>query len=316
MSDQAAWVEPMLAEPTRLPDQMSAFRSGDWLYERKLDGLRCIAVRNANVVELWSRNRLSFNARFPHVATALLRLPVDQFVLDGEIVALDGDRTSFSLLQNPRPETVPVYSVFDLLHLLGEDIRHLALTERTALLNKALNKELAGAGGSIRGTERVRGDPSDLLSDACARGWEGLVAKRADGPYRTGRSPDWRKLKCSASQELVVGGWTDPSGARTGFGALLVGYYDSDGGLRYAGRVGTGFDERLLRQLHRDLLARERPESPFSDPVPPKGVHWARPELVAQVEFTEWTNDGKLRHPRFAGLRIDKAPTEVVRESP
>jgi DNA ligase D-like protein (predicted ligase) len=302
----------MLAEPTRLPDQLNVFRSGDWLYERKLDGLRCIAVRNSNRVELWSRNRLSFNARFPHVVAALLAVPVDRFVIDGEIAAFDGDRTSFSLLQNPRPGTVPQYSVFDLIHLLGEDVRHLGLTDRTALLTKALSS----AGPPIRPTERIRGDPSELLSDACARGWEGLVAKRAEGPYRTGRSPDWRKLKCSASQELVVGGWTDPSGARTGFGALLVGYYDGDGQLRYAGRVGTGFDERVLRQIHRDLLARTSRESPFFDPVPPKGVHWVRPELVAQVEFTEWTNDGKLRHPRFAGLRSDKAPTEVVRESP
>jgi DNA ligase D-like protein (predicted ligase) len=310
--DQRGWVEPMLAQPTRLPEQITVFRSGDWLYERKLDGLRCIAVRNSNVVELWSRNRLSFNARFTHVVLALRQLPVDRFVIDGEIAAFDGDRTSFSLLQNPGSETVPVYSVFDLLNLLGEDVRHLALTERTGLLAKALS----GAGDPIRTTERVRGEPSELLAQACARGWEGLVAKRADGPYRMGRSPDWRKLKCSASQELVVGGWTDPSGARTGFGALLVGYYESDGRLRYAGRVGTGFDERLLRQMHRDLLARESRESPFSDPVPAKGVHWARPELVAQVDFTEWTRDGRLRHPRFAGLRPDKAATEVVREQP
>jgi DNA ligase D-like protein (predicted ligase) len=309
--EEPRWVEPMLAELTRLPDHVNTFRSGDWLYERKLDGLRCIAVRNSNVVELWSRNRLSFTARFPHVAAALRELPVDRFVIDGEVVAFDGDHTSFSLLQNPRPDTAPVYSVFDLLHLLGEDIRHLALTERTDLLAKAIT----GAGSQIRHTERVRGDPAQLLADACGRGWEGLVAKRADGPYRAGRSPDWRKLKCSASQELVVGGWTDPSGARTGFGALLVGYYDSAGRLRYAGRVGTGFDERLLRKLHHDLLASEVTTSPFFDPIPTKGVHWVRPELVAQVEFTEWTTDGKLRHPRFSGLRPDKTPTEVVREA-
>jgi DNA ligase D-like protein (predicted ligase) len=300
----------MLAQPAKLPDELLVFRSGDWAYERKLDGLRCIAVRHLGRVELWSRNRLSFTARFPQVVAALQALPVDPFVLDGELVAFAGDRTSFALLQNHPPGTPIVYSVFDALNLLGRDIRHLPLTERAALLGRAIG----AAGDPLRLTARVEGDPQSLLTDACQRGWEGLIAKRASGPYRAGRSPDWRKLKCSASQELVIGGWSDPSGSRIGFGALLVGYYDADSRLRYAGRVGTGFDERLLRQLHRDLEEMEIPSSPFSDPVPPKGVHWVRPELVAQVEFTEWTSDGKLRHPRFSGLRPDKEAGRVVRE--
>jgi bifunctional non-homologous end joining protein LigD len=301
----------MLAQPTRL-DQISAFASDDWLFERKLDGLRCLAVRNGSEVELWSRNHLPFTARFPHVVAALRAVPADPFVFDGEVVAYAGDRTSFALLQNPSPETRPVYTAFDVLHLLGRDTRGLPLTERSSLLAMAARD----AGEPIRVSEHLEGDPAELLAAACERGWEGLVAKRRSSPYRSGRSADWRKLKCSARQELVIGGWSDPTGSRIGFGALLVGYYDRDHLLRYAGRVGTGFDDRLLRQLHRDLHAIEIERSPFADVVPAKGVHWARPELVGEVEFTEWTRDGRLRHPRFAGLRPDKAAGEVVREDP
>lgn len=314
MSDPgpAGWFEPMLAQPTRLPEHLNVFRSGDWLYERKLDGLRCIAVRRSGEVNLWSRNKLSWTARFPGVVSALRALPVDQFVLDGEIVAFAGDRTSFSLLQNRGGEAVPVYSLFDALDLLGHDIRGLPLTERAALLDKAV----AVPSGALRRTEQVRGEPQALLNEACNQGWEGLIAKRASAAYRGGRSPDWRKLKCSASQELVIGGWSEPSGSRIGFGALLMGYYDGQGNLRYAGKVGTGFDERLLREMYRDLKSLEIEASPFEDRIPAKGVHWVRPELVAQVEFTEWTADGKLRHPRFSGLRTDKAAQDVVRENP
>lgn len=314
----ASWHEPMLAQPTRVPDQLGTFRQGDWLYERKLDGLRCLAVRNGAQVELWSRNRLSFTGRFPQVVSALRSLPGEPFVLDGEVVAFDGERTSFTLLQNPSPATQNVYSVFDLLHLLGRDVRHLTLEERADLLTRTLAEPADG----LRLTERVgagpTGPPADaasLLATACGHGWEGLIAKRASSPYRAGRSPDWRKLKCSARQELVVAGWTDPSGARTGFGALLVGYYDDRQVLRYAGRVGTGFDEKQLRRLHDELVAIEVDRSPFEDRIPEKAVHWARPEMVAEVEFTEWTRDGRLRHPRFVGIRPDKSPADVVRET-
>lgn len=302
----------MLAQPARLPEHLNVFRSGDWQYERKLDGLRCIAVRRAGVVTLWSRNKLAWTARFPGVVAALRALPVDQFVLDGEIVAFAGERTSFALLQNHRSGTVPVYSLFDALDLLGHDIRGLPLTERIALLDRAVPEP----SGALRRTEQVQGEVQALLGEACAQGWEGVIAKRSSSTYRAGRSPDWRKLKCSASQELVIGGWSEPSGSRIGFGALLMGYYDPGGVLRYAGKVGTGFDERLLRQLHHDLKSLEVEESPFEDRVPAKGVHWVRPDLVAEVEFTEWTADGKLRHPRFSGLRTDKAARDVVRENP
>jgi bifunctional non-homologous end joining protein LigD len=302
----------MLAQPARLPEHLNAFRTGGWSYQRKLDGLRCIAMRRAGEVTLWSRNRSPWTARFPGVVSALRALPLDEFVLDGEIVVFSGDRTSFALLQNPGGDAVPVYSLFDALDLLGHDIRGLPLTERTALLDRAVTEP----SGALRRTEQVEGEPQSLLEEACARGWEGLIAKRSSGPYRAGRSPDWRKLKCSASQELVIAGWSEPSGSRIGFGALLMGYYEPGGLLRYAGKVGTGFDQRLLRQLYRDLKTLEIDRSPFEERIPAKGVHWVRPELVAQVEFTEWTADGKLRHPRFSGLRTDKAARDVVREDP
>jgi DNA ligase D-like protein (predicted ligase) len=290
----------------------SATRAGEWQYERKLDGLRCLAVRNADQVDLLSRNRLSFNARFPDVAAAVATLPVSSLVVDGELVAFDGDQTSFSLLQSaPHPRGL-TYCVFDLLYLEGQDTRGLMLTERQALLAAAL--ELGHRPLSL--VKPLAGDPPELLSRACSSGWEGLVAKRVSSPYRGGRSPDWQKLKCTASQELVIGGWTEPTRSRIGLGALLVGYYDDDGRLRYAGKVGTGFTNQLLRELHDELRAREVPDSHFADPVKEKAVHWTRPELVAEVAFTEWTGDGRLRHPSFQGLRPDKAAAEVRRETP
>ena len=309
---KADFISPMLATLVKPADHYRASPPLEWQYERKLDGLRCIAVRNAARVELFSRNRLSFNARFPEVVTALANLPSTRFVVDGEVVAFDGDQTSFALLQSsPHPEHL-TYCVFDLLHLDGRDTTRLALTERQALLAATLGHGHA----PLSLVKRLRGRPADLLDRACASGWEGLVAKRVDSRYRSGRSPDWQKLKCTASQELVIGGWTDPARSRIGLGALLVGYYDGEGRLRYAGKVGTGFTNQLLLQLYTDLLDREVPDSPFADPVREKGVHWTRPELVAAVAFTEWTGDGRLRHPSFQGLRPDKAAAEVHREAP
>ncbi len=303
----------MLASALRVPDEIGALRRGEWVYERKLDGLRGIAVRNDQGVGLWSRNRLSFTGRFPELAAALATVPVPSFVLDGEIVAFSGGRTSFQLLQG-RPlageASTAVYVAFDVLSLLGHDTTGLPLTERQELLRKAL-----GTGReTVTVSQQLSGEPEALLDAACRAGWEGLVAKRADSLYRSGRSTAWRKLKCSARQELVVGGWTDPSGARTGFGALLVGYYQGDQ-LLYAGKVGTGFDERTLRELHSTLQTMATTSPPFSDVAPLRGAHWARPELVAEIEFTEWTRDGRLRHPRYVGLRPDKPAGDVRRET-
>jgi bifunctional non-homologous end joining protein LigD len=242
---------------------------------------------------------------------ALAALPAQSFVVDGELVAFDGDQTSFSLLQSsPHPQGL-TYCVFDLLHLDGRDTTGLALKERQLLLAGTLHE----GHRPLSLVKPLRGDPVHLLARACAAGWEGLVAKRTDSVYRGGRSGDWQKLKCTASQELVIGGWTEPSRSRVGLGALLVGYYDA-ARLRYAGKVGTGFTNKLLHELHDQLVALETPTSPFSDPVRERRVHWARPELVGEVAFSEWTSDGRLRHPSFQGLRLDKAAAEVRREVP
>lgn len=306
----------MLASPLRVPGELGALRNGEWIYERKLDGLRGIAVRDELGVSLWSRNHLSFNRRFPELVAALATVPVPSFVLDGEIVAFRDGRTSFQLLQSSTApaggggETRTVYVAFDVLSLLGRDTTGIPLGDRHDLLRKALG----GDRDRVTISEQLSGEPAALLDTACRAGWEGLVAKRTSSPYRSGRSADWRKLKCSARQELVVGGWTDPSGARTGFGALLVGYYDGDR-LLYAGKVGTGFDERTLRQLHSTMQGMAVGHPPFFAAPRVRGAHWVRPELVAEIEFTEWTRDGRLRHPRFLGLRPDKPAAEVRRET-
>ncbi|HWG73325.1 MAG TPA: non-homologous end-joining DNA ligase [Acidimicrobiales bacterium] len=310
----ATWRPPMQAELATPSGDRLLPGGTEWILERKLDGLRCMAVRNGADVALWSRRHLSYTKRFGALARSLGELAADNFVIDGEIVAFDDDgRTSFSLLQRPRQDTEAVYVAFDLLHLLGKDITELGVGERRALLAKVIVEGVAP--GSVGLAESVEGEPGAALEAACSRGWEGLIAKRVASPYRSGRSPDWRKLKCSASQELVVGGWTDPRGARHGFGALLVGYHDGSG-LRYAGKVGTGFDDATLARLHAQMQRLEQQRSPFVDPVREEGVHWITPDLVAAVAFTEWTTDGRLRHPRFEGLRDDKVASEVIRESP
>jgi bifunctional non-homologous end joining protein LigD len=315
---QATWRPPMLAQPLRMPQDGRILDQPGWLYERKLDGLRCLAVRNGRQVDLWSRNHLPFTARFPEVVATLAALPADNFTIDGELVAFDSERTSFSLLQRRESTTRVEFDAFDLLHLLGRDTTGLPLTDRIRLLAQALES----AGDNVRPvvtieTEAQTGrDPQAWLDAACQAGWEGLIAKRADSTYTSGRSPDWRKLKCTASQELVVGGWTEPSGSRVGLGALLVGYYDDEGLLRYAGRVGTGFDDKELADLRATLAALATPDPPFADPAARqvKGAHWVRPEMVVAVAFTEWTPDGRLRHPRFEGLRTDKEASDVRRE--
>lgn len=305
---KATWQPPMLAELAQATSWLERAGPG-WVYERKLDGLRCTAVRNGADVELWSRNHNSFSARFPSVVAALAALPVNNFTLDGELVAHDShDFAEFSVLQQKGSAAHVVYCVFDLLHLLGQDTRVLPLEDRKALLARTIDD-----GDDVQLVEMLEGDPAELLAIACAKGWEGLVAKRAGSTYVAGRSHDWRKLKCSMGQELVIGGWTDPGGTRIGFGALLVGYYEGDR-LRYAGKVGTGFNTETLRSLHRKLLSLGRATSPFADPVPVRAAHWVTPKLVANIAFTEWTRDGMLRHPRFEGQRDDKDPRSVVRE--
>ncbi len=283
-----------------------------WIFERKFDGVRCLAIRDAAHVRLLSRNDLPLNDRYPEVALALRDEPAPRFAVDGEVVAFDGAQTSFQRLaeRGHRPGPVFFYA-FDVLWLDGYDVRALSLQTRKRLLRRTLTF----AGDAIRWTPHRREHGRASFEDACRRGWEGVIAKREASVYTDRRSRDWLKFKCGRGQELVVGGYTDPRGSRVEFGALLLGYYDG-GALRYAGKVGTGFDEVTLHEIGRRLRALRVDGPPFADPalIREHGVHWVRPELVAQVGFTEWTRAGRLRHPRFLGLRDDKPPNQVVRE--
>jgi bifunctional non-homologous end joining protein LigD len=293
----------------------------DWLLERKFDGERCVARKHRGDVRLESRTAKDLSRTYPEVRAAVAAQPFGELMLDGEVVAFDGEQTSFGRLQqrlgiaSPSAEKVAAYPVvfcvFDLLELDGDDLRGRPLLERRKRLTESI---LTSA--PLRISEAWHDDSQRRFEQACRSGWEGLIAKRAQAPYAGGRSRDWLKLKCVLEQEFVIGGYTDPAGSRTDFGALLVGYYE-DERLRYAGKIGTGFSAATLHDLGARLRGLESPESPFLDARPiPRGTHWTRPELVAQVGFAEWTSDGRLRQARFVGLRDDKRPAEVIRERP
>ena len=294
------WIEPMLAT---LSDEREL--SDDWMLERKLDGVRCLAFVQGGAVALRSRNRLPLV--FPSIAGALE--PLGDAIVDGEIVAVtdDGQPLGFQALQ--RHGTAALWA-FDLLWLNGEDLRSRPQRDRHAALASALE-----TGPALQVSAPVAGPSQDAYERACTAGWEGLIAKRTDAPYRGGRSRDWLKLKCVLEQEVVIGGFTEPRGSRVGLGALLIGYYES-GALRYAGKVGTGFDTATLVALRGQLEPLETAAAPFDEPIKPlpPGTHWVRPALVAQVGFAEWTAAGRMRQPRFLGLREDKAAEAVVRE--
>jgi len=285
------------------------FSDPDWIFERKLDGIRCIAIRSGRRVRLLSRNDLSLDGRYPELVTALEAEACDGFAIDGEVVAFDGAQTSFARLAERGHRDVRVFLyVFDLVWLEGQDVRDLPLRARKRLLRDALSFE-----DGVRLTPYRNGAGEALFEEACRKGWEGLIAKRADSPYTHGRSRDWLKFKCSAEQELVIGGFTAPRRSRTDLGALLLGYYEN-GELRYAGKVGTGFTRETLHDLAAKLTPLKRDRSPFADEVRERTATWVEPELVAQIGFSEWTRDHRLRHPRFLGLRDDKAASEVTRE--
>ncbi|HEX7038438.1 MAG TPA: DNA ligase D [Pseudomonadales bacterium] len=291
-----------------------------WIHEIKFDGYRIMAVIDRGEVRLVSRNGKDWTERFPEIARELAKLPADAAVLDGEIVALQADGTSsFRGLQEALSDKRTgelVYQVFDLVHLDGTDLTGVELTRRKAALAEL--SERAGFVGSarIRHTEHIDGAGAEFYDQACRLGLEGIVCKRADARYRGERNRQWLKVKCSRHAELLIGGFTDPSGSRTGFGALLLGAWDEDGRLQYAGKVGTGFDQRQLAALARELKRREIDRSPFVACPERGGVHWVQPELVAEVEFTEQTRDGYLRHPAFRGLREDKNPEDIRMAEP
>ncbi|MGI5816538.1 MAG: DNA ligase D [Armatimonadota bacterium] len=314
-AEQPEWIEPMLAT---LTDER--FSDPGWIFERKLDGQRCLAFRRGDEVRLFSRNRNLINDAYPELVDAIAELDQDDFVLDGEIVAFDErGLTSFSRLQRrmhvgsaakARATGVEVhFLVFDLLHLAGYDLTRVDLIDRRQLLTTAFHLR-----DPLRPTDHRREEGEAFYEEACEAGWEGLIAKNAASKYTGGRSRDWLKFKCVRRQEFVVTGWTEPGGSRTGFGSLLLGYYD-DGALRYAGKVGTGFTEQELRGIHTQLREITRDDPPFAEGEElPDDAHYVEPALVAEVGFTEWTDAGTLRHPRFLGLRDELDPTEVIRE--
>lgn len=301
--------EPMLA---KLSHEIVSGK--EWVFERKLDGERCIAVKDNGTVTLYSRNEKEINGHYPEIAEALQKSGPSTYIVDGEIVAFEGNVTSFSLLQNRMhaepDQSIPVYFyIFDILHMEGNDTEDEPLKKRKKTLKKKLDFK-----DPLRFTPHRNRSGEEYHKEACKRGWEGLIAKKAKSTYSHSRSSSWLKLKCGKRQEFVICGFTEPEGERIGFGALLIGYYRDDE-LVYAGKVGTGYDHKTLKRLRKmmDRIERENPAAAGGD-LPKKEVHWIEPELVGEVGFTEWTEDGKLRHPRFLGLREDKDPRKVVRE--
>jgi bifunctional non-homologous end joining protein LigD len=320
---RATFVEPMKARLVERP------LPGDWIYEIKHDGFRALAIKNGSDLQLLSRNQKELGGKFPEVARAVGKIKAKDFIIDGEIVAVeDTGKSSFQLLQaydlgEARPPIL--FYAFDLVRLNGKDYLREPLTVRKAALEKLLEK----SPDCVRYSASLEGDVQNLLEQSRKLGLEGLIGKRKDSFYEVGqRTGSWIKLKITLEQEFVIGGFTNPQGSRKFFGALLVGFYDKDKCL-FGGKVGTGFNESSLRALYRELDKIRIPNCPFVNLPEKKGdrwspgltasemrkCHWVEPKLVAQIRYTEWTRDNKLRHPVYLGLRHDKSAKEVVKES-
>lgn len=318
--------------PARLARKV--FSDDDWLFERKLDGIRCLAVHKDGQVHLYDRSGQLLDAHFSQIREALKRLP-ENTVVDGEIVAFDRRHTRFQLLQPylypshdhlitddlgfPSGESAKDegnkrvqcwFYLFDLLQLGQYDLRSVPLITRKKILRNAIRFSRP-----LQFTNHRKGEGEHLFEVACRKGWEGVIAKRASSPYRSARSRDWLKFKCNQQQELVIGGYTDAQGSPQQVDALLVGFYQGEQ-LRYAGKVSAGLDYQPLGRLKRAMEPHRQRQSPFCDQVDQKDCHWLAPELVCQVEFTAWTRDRKLRQPRYLGLRDDKPARRVTRETP
>ncbi len=310
---QPAWSAPMLATLT-----YEYFSDPNWIFECKLDGMRCLLFKKGKKVTILSRNKKNQNNAYPDLVAAVAKLPGD-FILDSEVVAFAGRVSSFEKLQ-PRMHAkdpsaalikqVPVYAyVFDILHLNGYNLCNLSLMQRKEILLHTFKFK-----DPLRHLEYKVGQGEKFLQQACKAGWEGLIAKLATGKYGHKRSKNWLKFKCAKGQELVIGGYTAPQGSRSHFGALLLGYY-KNGKFTYAGKVGTGFDQELLHILFQKMRKLARATTPFTDyNLKSKGITWLDPKLVAEIQFTEWTSAGHLRHPSFIGLRNDKTARLIVRE--
>jgi len=290
------WVVPMAATLTD-----KRFTGPEWIFERKLDGIRLLAFKKGRDVQLFSRNQLEQHN--PAIADAIAGLPHRELILDGEVTGVWGPA---STREADKPRGL-AYHVFDVLWIDGRAVMSLPLDERRALLKTLPLRAPLRSVASL--------DDEKPWERACAEGWEGVIAKRRDSVYEHRRSPNWLKMKCEASQELVVGGFTDPQGARVGLGALLVGYFEADDFV-FAGKVGTGFDTKLLLDLRAKLDRIEIDKPPFTKAkgLPRLRAHWVKPQIVVQVAFIEWTVHDKLRHPRLLGIRTDKSAREVVRE--
>jgi bifunctional non-homologous end joining protein LigD len=310
---QPSWIAPMLATLTN-----ERFSRKGWLFEPKWDGERCLAFRHGRTLSLFSRNRKALNDKYPEIAAVLYHQKIDTFIADGEIVTFEDGITSFAKLQermqvqHPSADLIrripACLCLFDLLYLDRYDIRRVPLRYRKQLLRNSFDFQNA-----LRFTEHRETEGQAYYLKACRSGWEGVIAKDGDSLYVSRRTRDWLKFKCRQEQELIIGGYTDPHGGRTNFGALLLGFYRK-GKLMYAGKVGTGFTSETLERLGNKLARLEKRDCPFNEEgLPRRGVHWVRPKLVAQIAFSEWTADDKLRHPRFLGLREDKRPQDVGR---
>lgn len=307
------WLAPMLAT---LIDQ--PFSEPGWILERKLDGMRCVLYKIGNKVSIWSRNKKLQNNVFPELVLALEKIPSD-FVLDCEVV-ISGRQATFTKLQNrmhvqnPGNKLIKKYPViayvFDIMYLNGYDLCNLPLIMRKKALKENFKFNLP-----LKYLISYKKNGIDMFKESCSKGWEGIIAKRADSVYEHRRSRAWLKVKCGAGQELVIGGYTQPQGQRVNFGALLLGYYDN-GKLKYAGKVGTGFDVAELILLHKKMTKLHAKQSPFDDyESKSKNIVWLKPKLIAELGFSEWTDTGRLRHPRYLGLRTDKKPTDIRREN-
>jgi len=314
-ASQEEWIPPQLAT---VADEAPV--GDEWVHELKYDGYRMLCRVKNGSAKLITRNDHDWTTKLLRIAEAAAALPVKNAWLDGEVVALMPDgRISFQALQNAfdtRSETNLVYFVFDLLYLDGYDLRQVGLLDRKRALAAIVPSHPSGL---VRYSDHISGRGEIVFAEACRRGMEGIISKRPDAVYRAGRNRNWIKVKCDRRQEFVIGGFTDPVGSRVAFGALLLGVYDGQGRFQFAGRTGTGFSERSLRELHKRLTGLEQPQTPFVNPprgVDARGVHWVKPRLVAEVSFAEWTNEGLLRQAAFQGLREDKAAKSVSKEGP
>lgn len=316
--NQPSFIPMMLATLTN-----DYFSSNDWIYEHKFDGVRCQVIKKDGKVYMLSRNHNLMNGEYPEIARAFEKQSADDFIVDGEIIATLKGVSDFELLQSrinlqdlqriqERIKIVPVtIKIFDVMYAGGYDVRDLPLLDRKQVLQNLLKYN-----DSIAYADHKSGNGLAYFKKACKLKWEGLIAKKADSIYEGRRSTNWLKFKCIMKQELVIGGYTSPRGGRSDFGALLVGYYQK-GKFKYAGKVGTGYSQEILKILGRKLRALEIKKCPYEDyDSSTLNVHWVKPQLVAEFQFAQWTNAGKLRVGRYKGLREDKAAKDVVKEMP